>query len=85
MNKKTKYASINEKLNGLYLHLLVFFVINFSLFLLNLLLYPYSLWFYFPLLMWGTAIIIHFFALFVRRDEEWNERTLLEAIKHGTF
>jgi hypothetical protein len=85
MKEMERYTTINQKLSGLYLHLLLFVVVNFGLFLLNLLVYPFTIWFYFPLLMWSTAVLIHFFAVFVRHEDEWNERALMEIMKSGSF
>ena len=83
MTRKTKFATINEKLTGLYLHLLVFFAVNFGLFLLNVLVFPFTIWFYFPLLMWGVAVAIHGFAVFVRHEDVWNEKSVLEVVRKG--
>lgn len=83
MNRVAKNASINEKLTGLYLHLLIFFTINFGLFLLNVLVFPFTIWFYFPLLMWGTAVAIHSCAVFIHHEDVWNENSILEVIRQG--
>lgn len=83
MNTKARINTINERLTGIYVHLLAFFAVNFGLFLLNLLLFPFTIWFYFPLLMWGPAVAIHFCAVFFKHEEVWNEGSVLEVIKQG--
>ncbi len=80
-----KYGSLNVRFAGFYLHVLVFFAVNFGLFLLNVIMYPFTLWFYFPLLMWATALLIHFFAIFIKHEEEWNEHTLVETIRNSGY
>ena len=83
MRKIDGYATINQRLAGLYLHLLVFFAINFGLFLLNILVSPFTVWFYFPLLMWAVAVMVHSFAVLINHDDVWNEKSVLEAIRRG--
>jgi hypothetical protein len=83
MKKMQKYGNVHNRLSGLYVHLLLFFVVNFGLFLLNFLAYPLTVWFYFPLLIWAVAVMIHSFMVLIEHDEVWNEKSILEAIRKG--
>lgn len=83
MNGEMRGSTINQRFTGFYVHLVVFFVINFGLFLLNALVYPFTLWFYFPLLMWAVAVMIHACAICVEHEEVWNEKSMVEIVRKG--
>jgi 2TM domain len=55
-----------EMLQGYYIHLLVYFTVNASLFVINLLTKgdAGSWWFYWPLLGWGIGVAIHTMVVF---------------------
>lgn len=66
-----------EMLQGLYIHLLVYVVINAGLFLINWLTRPDGggWWFYWPLLGWGIGVLIHVVATVVPVfDRRWVDR-----------
>ena len=63
MNEQhNKYQKAKEQvaaLRGFYGHLVVYLVVNLGLFLINMTTSRGSLWFYWPLMGWGIAIILH--------------------------
>ncbi len=66
-----------KAIQGLYIHLLVFAVINGGLFLINWATRgpDGAWWFYWPLLGWGVAVAIHLVVTFVPVfSPEWAER-----------
>ncbi len=66
-----------EELQGFYIHLVVYVAVNTGLFAINALTRGEngSWWFYWPLLGWGIALVIHalttFGGLF---SEDWKDR-----------
>ncbi len=66
-----------EMLQGLYIHVLVFFVINAGLFAVNYLTRgdDGAWWFYWPLLGWGIGLVIHILVTVTPLfSDEWVER-----------
>ena len=66
-----------EAIQGLYIHLLVYLVINAGLFVINLLTKGDggTWWFYWPVAIWGIALLIHVVTVFVPVfSPEWAER-----------
>jgi 2TM domain len=66
-----------KEIQGLYIHLLVYAVINTGLFLINWLTRDPggTWWFIWPLLGWGVGLLIHVVATFVPVfSPEWAER-----------
>lgn len=66
-----------EALQGLYIHLLVYLVINAGLFVVNLLTRgdDGGWWFLWPLAIWGVALLIHVVATYVPVfSPDWAER-----------
>ncbi|HEX6208421.1 MAG TPA: 2TM domain-containing protein [Actinomycetota bacterium] len=66
-----------EAIQGLYIHLLVYLVINAGLFVINLLTKGDggTWWFYWPVAIWGIALLIHVVTIFVPVfSPEWAER-----------
>jgi hypothetical protein len=66
-----------EMVQGLYIHLLVFAVINAGLFAINWITRSDngSWWFQWPLLIWGTGLIVHLLVTVAPVfSPEWAER-----------
>jgi hypothetical protein len=53
---------------GFRFHLILYFAVNLLLIVLNLVLSPNKLWFYWPLLGWGIGVAMHGFGVY-RRGE----------------
>ena len=74
-----------EALRGFYIHLFVYVVVNLFLFLLNIITSPDVLWFYWPLLGWGIAIVVHALSVFWGIDRpfgaDWEEKKVREIME----
>ncbi len=73
-----------ESLRGFYVHLGVYVLVNIFLFLINIITSPDSLWFYWPLLGWGIAIVAHAFAVFGFGGlfgADWEEKKIGEIME----
>lgn len=68
-------------LQGFYIHLLVYLVINGGLFVINVLTRGRggNWWFYWPLLGWGVAVFVHALTTFASVfTDDWRERKAME-------
>jgi 2TM domain len=66
-----------EAIQGLYIHILVYLVINAGLFVINMLTRGDggTWWFYWPLAIWGIALAIHAVVTYVPVfSPDWAER-----------
>jgi len=86
--EETKYQKAKERveaLRGFYIHLSVYVVVNLFLFLLNIITSPDVLWFYWPLLGWGIAIVVHALSVFwgIGRPfgADWEEKKVREIME----
>ena len=73
-----------EALRGFYIHLAVYALVNLSLFLRDILASPDHLWFYWPLMGWGIAIIVPALSVFGPRralGADWKERKIAEFME----
>lgn len=50
--------------NGFRVHFIIYVVVNVLLIVLNLVMSPDKLWFYWPLIGWGIGIIAHGFGVY---------------------
>ena len=88
--KETKYQIAQKRvraLRGFYVHLLVYVLVNLSLFLLDIITSPDSLWFYWPLLGWAIGITFHAFSVFGPGrllGAEWEKRQIGRILGEGT-
>ncbi|HET8521620.1 MAG TPA: 2TM domain-containing protein [Thermomicrobiales bacterium] len=85
MDEESRYREAKKRvdeLKGFYIHLGVFVAVNLGLFLINLATNRDNWWFYWPMLGWGIAIIIHAFTLFAggRFSGAWEERKIQELM-----
>lgn len=72
-----------DEIKGFWVHLGVFAIINAGIFAINMIASPNHLWFYWPLLGWGIAVVIHAFTFFVEDrwlGPEWEQRKVDEII-----
>jgi hypothetical protein len=85
--REVKYQRAKERvkaLRGFYVHLGVYVLVNLLLFLINITTAPTSLWFYWPLLGWSIAIVVHAFSVFgfVRLfGADWEERKIAQFME----
>jgi 2TM domain len=86
-NEKIRYQQAKERveaLRGFYIHLTVYVIVNLFLFLLNILVSPDSLLFYWPLLGWGIAIVLHAVSVFgpgYLSGTDWEEKKISEILE----
>ncbi len=88
MNKEgIKYQRARERVEGLkylYIHLGLYVLVNLFLFLLNIIVSPTSLWFYWPLLFWSIGLVLHAFYVFASGrlfGADWEERKIGEIME----
>ena len=65
--QEMKYQKAKERvraLRGFYSHLSVYVIVNLGLFLINMTIFPDGLWFIWPLMGWGIAIVLHALRVF---------------------
>lgn len=75
-----------EMLQGYYIHLLVYVVVNVGLFLINLLTRGQggTWWFYWPLAGWGIGLAVHTLVVFSGVfSEGWKERKTAELYRRS--
>ena len=87
--QETRYQNARkrvEAVKGFYVHLTVYVLVNLLLLTINMLTSPDSLWFYWPLLGWGIAIVLHALRVFGAGrpfGAEWQERKINELMERG--
>ena len=83
--KESKYQEAKKRvaeLRGFYRHLSVYVIVNLGLFLINMTTSPETLWFIWPLLGWGIAIVLHALRVFGGTPgSSWEEEKIAELMK----
>lgn len=83
--KEIKYLKAKERvetLRGFYIHLTVYVIVNLGLFFINMMTSPETLWFIWPLMGWGIALVLHAFRVFVARPgSSWEEKKIAELMQ----
>jgi len=74
-----------QQLKGFYGHLAVYVIVNVFLLVINLLISPHSLWFYWPLLGWGIGIALHAAVVLSNGTwgRDWEARKVKELMDKG--
>lgn len=74
-----------ENLQGFYIHLLIYVVVNAGLFAINALTRGANgaWWFYWPLAGWGIGLVIHATTLLRVFSPEWAERKAQERVERS--
>jgi len=86
--EEKKYQRAREKveaLKGFYVHIGGYITINLLLFLINMIVSPDRLWFFWPLMGWGIAIALHAFRVFGAGGmfgTDWEERKIREFLEN---
>ena len=84
--EEVKYQRAKKRvaaLRGFYVHLGVYVLVNLFLFLLDIITSPASLWFFWPLLGWTIAIVVHAFSVFGSGrllGADWEEKKIREIM-----
>jgi len=80
--QEIKYQKARERvtaLRGFYRHLTVYIIVNLGLFLINITTSPERLWFFWPLMGWGIAILLGALRVFGRTiGSNWERRKIDE-------
>jgi hypothetical protein len=82
--KYQRAKKIVAALRGFYIHLGVYIFVNLFLFLLDILTSPTGLWFYWPLLGWTMAVLLHGFSVFGggrMLGDDWEARKIAEILE----
>ena len=83
--QEIKYQKAKERveaIKGFYIHLTVYIVVNLILFSINMIVSPDSLWFFWPLMGWGIAIVLHALRVFGGAfGSNWEEKKIDELMK----
>lgn len=83
--KEIKYQKAKKRVTELrefYGHLSVYVIVNLGLFLINMMMSPESLWFFWPLMGWGIAIALHALRVFGGKfDSNWEEKKIAELME----
>jgi hypothetical protein len=83
--QEIKYQKAKERvtvLRGFYRHLSVYVIVNLGLFLINMITSPETLWFIWPLMGWGIAIVLHALRVFVAAPgASWEEKKIAELMQ----
>jgi hypothetical protein len=83
--EEIKYQKAKERvsvLRGFYKHLSVYVIVNLGLFLINMTTSPESLWFIWPLMGWGIAIVLHALRVFGGTlGSNWEEKKIAELME----
>ncbi len=77
---KTRVAALQK----FYIHASVYVCVNLFLFLLNVTVSPDRLWFYWPLVGWTIAIVLHALSVFGSERSlgaDWEEKKIAELMK----
>ncbi|MFN0065735.1 MAG: 2TM domain-containing protein [Chlamydiales bacterium] len=74
------------KLRSFYSNLITFILVNILLMIINLVINPQNLWFYWVTLIWGIIIIVQAFNTFTIRDSflgaEWEKKKMDQLMRH---
>jgi len=87
MEEEEKYKRVRRRvkeLKGFYSHLIVYLVINIFLAVLNFIVSPDHLWFYWVAFGWGIGVIINAVSVFGAGGffgHEWEEKKIKELME----
>lgn len=87
MDEEEKYKRVRRRvkeLKGFYSHLIVYLVVNIFLAVINFIVSPDRLWFYWVAFGWGIGVIINAVSVFGVGGffgHEWEEKKIKELIE----
>ena len=73
-----------KEIKGLYIHLIVYIVVNLILFSINIIFSPAYLWFFWPLMGWGIGLAMHTLSVYGFGrwfSADWEERKIREIME----
>ena len=71
------------EVKGFYMHLGIYAIFSAAFVAINLITSPHRHWFWWPVLGWGVAVVIHAFSFFVENrwlGSEWEQRKMREFV-----
>ena len=72
-----------EEIKGFYFHHISYIIVNAVLVVINLLMSPEYLWFIWPIIGWGVALLIHAFTVFGNvMGKSWEERKIKDIMEN---
>jgi len=87
MDENAKYNKAKRRVLSIkifYIHLSIYIIVNFGLFVINILTASDKLWFYWPIIGWGMGLLIHGALVFGITGvfvKEWEEKKIKELMK----
>ncbi|MCK9307990.1 MAG: 2TM domain-containing protein [Methanoculleus sp.] len=87
MDEQERYARAKEHveaLQGFYIHLAAYIIVNVLLFAADILTDPGTLWFFWVTIFWGVGLIFHALGVFVGGrvlGRDWEERKIREIME----
>ncbi|MBN2734231.1 MAG: 2TM domain-containing protein [Methanomicrobiaceae archaeon] len=82
MEKDDSYKRAEKKvaeLKGFYSHLTAYIIVNIILTLINLIISPQAIWFYWITIFWGIGIFMHAWNVFGHNSlfgKEWEDKKI---------
>lgn len=73
-----------EEIKGFYTHLTTYTIVNVILYAINMITSPDSLWFIWPLMGWGVAVVFQALSVFGTRSgfiADWEKRKIEELME----
>ncbi len=87
MNEDARYKRAKMQVGLIrlfYIHLSIYIIVNFGLFVINMLSGSDKLWFYWPIIGWGIGLLFHgllVFGLCGVFGKDWEEKKIKELMK----
>ena len=86
MEQDPRYLKAKKKVENLkafYTHVMVYFLVNIFIFVINLLTYDGYWWFIFPLCGWGIGLVAHGISVFTdsKFGSSWEKRKIREYME----
>ena len=82
--QETKYQKAKERveeIKGFYTHLIVYVLVNLMLFTIDMMTSPDGIWFIWPLMGWGVAIVLHAARVFFGTlGSNWEDEKIAELM-----
>ena len=73
-----------EELKGLYIHAIIYVLVNTAVIIFNLISTPDNYWFIWPLIGWGTGLTIHAFGVYSKGrifGSNWEEKKIKQIME----
>ncbi len=72
-----------EELKGLYIHAIIYVIVNLGMVIINLISSPEKYWFYYPLVGWGVGLCTHALSVYSKGrifGAKWEEKKIREMM-----